>query len=136
MIASFDWWLLVVGIVGGAGLVWLVIDDFRRREEDVAADEQASEAEWIAATVTDAGRPVDDATVGEVLRLHRAYLAAPVPDLDPIGQESEPDGDEGTWADASDEDDLEPSARIEPAGAARPGIATGPTSGTEREDAG
>ncbi len=92
MIASFDWWLLVVGIVGGAGLVWLVIADFRRRDEDVAADESAEEASWIASAITEAaGRPVDETTVGEVLRLHRAYLAAPVPDLDPVGQGSEPD---------------------------------------------
>jgi hypothetical protein len=95
VIASFDWWLLVVGIVGGAGLVWLVIADFRRREDDIAADEGASEAEWIAATVAETGHRVDEATVEEVLRLHRAYLAAPVPDLDPIGQAAEPPASEG-----------------------------------------
>lgn len=100
MIASFDWWLLVVGIVGGAGLVWLVIADFSRREDDLAADEQADEARWIASTVADAGRPVDDATVGEVLRLHRAYLASPAPDLDPVGQEPEADGAEAEVAEA------------------------------------
>jgi hypothetical protein len=89
MIAQFDWWLLVVGIVGGAGLVWLVVAEFRRREEDVAVDELALEASWIAEAITDVGRPIDDETVGEVLRLHRAYLAGPIPDLDPVGQEPE-----------------------------------------------
>jgi hypothetical protein len=125
MIASFDWWLLVVGIVGGAGLVWLVIADFRRREDDVAADEQASEAEWIAATVRDDGRPVDDATVGEVLRLHRAYLAAPVPDLDPVGQEPESWRDEDGVEDAGD-DGVEADAAVEET------RAIGPANATER----
>lgn len=86
MIAGFDWWLLLVGIVGGAGIVWLVIADFRRRDEDVAADERVEEAAWIAEAITEAGNPIDDGTVDEVLRLHRAYLEAPPPDLDPVGQ--------------------------------------------------
>lgn len=86
MIAGFDWWLLLVGIVGGAGIVWLVVADFRRRDEDVAADERAEEASWIAEAITEVGRPIDDATVDDVLRLHRAYLEAPPPDLDPVGQ--------------------------------------------------
>ena len=87
MIAGFDWWLLVVGIVGGGGLAWLVIGDFRRREDDEAADEQAREAGWIADAITEAGRPIDEETVEEILRLHRAYLDGPTPDLDPVGQE-------------------------------------------------
>lgn len=75
MIAGFDWWLLLVGIVAGAGLSWLVLADFRRRDEEIAEDEQALEAGWIAGALTTAGRPLDEASVTEVLRLHRAWLA-------------------------------------------------------------
>lgn len=92
VIAGFDWWLLVVGIVGGAGLVWLVIADFRRHEDDVATDEQAREAGWIADAISEAGRPIDEDTVDEILRLHRAYLGGPTPDLDPVGQATEDGG--------------------------------------------
>ncbi len=93
MIAGFDWWLLLVGIVGGAGLVWLVVADFRRREEDIATDEQSTEADWIARAITEAGRPVGPETVEDVLRLHRAYLAGPVPELHPSGTEGHAEGD-------------------------------------------
>lgn len=82
MIAGFDWWLLLVGIVGGAGLVWLVLTDFHRRDDDVAADEQSREAEWIAGAIAAAGRTIGRETIEDVLRLHRAYLAGPVPDAD------------------------------------------------------
>ena len=37
--AEFNWWLLIVGLVVGAGLVWFVLMDARRRDEDV--DERA-----------------------------------------------------------------------------------------------
>ena len=33
--AEFNWWLLIVGLVIGAGLVWLVLADSRRREVDI-----------------------------------------------------------------------------------------------------
>jgi hypothetical protein len=78
--AEFNWWLLIVGLVVGAGLVWLVVSDSRRREVDVQEAERAAEALWIAEAMTDAGRPIDDADVLDVLRLHAAYLAAAPPD--------------------------------------------------------
>ena len=40
--AEFNWWLLIVGLVVGAGLVWLVVLDSRRREADVDADGTAA----------------------------------------------------------------------------------------------
>ena len=80
MNAEFNWWLLIVGLVVGAGLVWLVVADTRRREADVAEAERAGEARWIAAAMSVAGRPVDDDDVLDVLRLHAAYLAAAPPD--------------------------------------------------------
>jgi hypothetical protein len=78
--AEFNWWLLIVGLVVGAGLVWLVVADSRRREVDVSEAERAGEARWIAEAMTDAGRGVDDEDVLDILRLHAAYLAATPPD--------------------------------------------------------
>jgi len=78
--SEFNWWLLIVGLVVGAGLVWLVMADSRRREVDVSEAERDGESQWIAEAMTDAGRPIDDADVLDVLRLHAAYLAALPPD--------------------------------------------------------
>lgn len=80
MNAEFNWWLLIVGLVVGAGLVWLVIADTRRREADVADGEREGEARWIASAMGDASRSVTDDDVLDVLRLHAAYLAASPPD--------------------------------------------------------
>lgn len=80
MNSEFNWWLLIVGLVVGAGLVWLVVADSRRREVDVTEAEREGEARWIAEAMTDAGRPIDDDDVEDILRLHAAYLAAPPPD--------------------------------------------------------
>jgi hypothetical protein len=78
--SEFNWWLLIVGLVVGAGLVWLVVADSRRRDVDVGEAEREGEARWIAEAMTDAGRPVDDGVVLDILRLHAAYLAAAPPD--------------------------------------------------------
>jgi hypothetical protein len=78
--AEFNWWLLIVGLVVGAGLVWLVMADSRRREVDVNEAERDGEAQWIAEAMIEAGRQIDDADVLDVLRLHAAYLAASPPD--------------------------------------------------------
>jgi len=86
---EFNWWLLIVGLVIGAGLVWLVLADTRRREIDVADRERESEARWIGEAMRDAGRRIADADALDVLRLHEAYLAAPPPDA--IEDEEEPD---------------------------------------------
>ena len=80
MNSEFNWWLLIVGLVVGAGLVWLVVADSRRRDVDVDEAERDGEARWIAEAMTDAGRPVDDGVVLDILRLHAAYLAASPPD--------------------------------------------------------
>jgi len=74
MNAEFNWWLLIVGVVGGAGLLWLVLGDWSRREEEVGAVERAREAEWIAEVLRADGAPVDPATTEEILRLHRTWL--------------------------------------------------------------
>ncbi len=91
MNAEFNYWLLIVGLVIGAGLVWLVVADSRRREADVTELEREGEAQWIAAAMTDAGRDVDEADVLDVLRLHAAYLAAAPPDESYDDAAGEPD---------------------------------------------
>jgi hypothetical protein len=78
--SEFNWWLLIVGLVVGAGLVWLVVADSRRREVDVDEVERDGEAQWIAAAMRDAGRDIDDRDALDILRLHAAYLAASPPD--------------------------------------------------------
>lgn len=85
MIAGFDWWLLLVGVVAGAGLTWLVLADFRRHEDEVAEGELELEAGWIAAALVAAGRSLDEPTVAEVLRLHRAWLAGPAAGPELVG---------------------------------------------------
>jgi hypothetical protein len=78
--AEFNWWLLIVGLVIGAGLAWLVLADSSRREADIEERELDAESRWIAEMIADAGRPIANDQVLEILRLHRAYRAAAPPD--------------------------------------------------------
>lgn len=80
MNAEFNWWLLIVGLVVGAGLVWLVLADSRRRESEIDEQESAREALWLAAAMTEDGYPMDAETAERVLRLHRTYLGGLPPD--------------------------------------------------------
>ena len=80
MNAEFNWWLLIVGLVIGGGLAWLVLADTSRREVDIEERERAAESRWIAESMADAGQPINDERVLEILRLHREYRAAPPPD--------------------------------------------------------
>lgn len=80
MIAGFDWWLLILGLAIGGGLTWFVLGEFRRMDDDVAADEGAREANWIAEELG-AGHVVDEAVVDRILALHRAYLRREPPRL-------------------------------------------------------
>ncbi|HEX5825065.1 MAG TPA: hypothetical protein VFY18_11460 [Candidatus Limnocylindrales bacterium] len=99
MNAEFNWWLLIVGLVVGAGLAWLVLADSSRREVDIEDRELDAESHWIADGLAELHRPLDDERVLDVLRLHRAYRAAAPPD----DVEEPPDGQ-----------DAYPAARIEP----------------------
>ena len=80
MNAEFNWWLLVVGLVVGAGLVWFIVQDSRRREADVEAGERIREAAWLSATLAQEGWTVPPEAAERLLDLHRAYLEAPPPD--------------------------------------------------------
>ena len=72
MNAEFNWWLLIVGLVVGAGLVWLVVLDSRRRDADIDEAEMAREALWLSTLLGDDGIDVSPATAGR----RRAHLAA------------------------------------------------------------
>lgn len=80
MNAEFNWWLLIVGLVVGAGLVWFVLMDSRRREADVDAAETTREAAWLSAIMADEGWEVPPEATERLLALHRSYLEAPPPD--------------------------------------------------------
>jgi hypothetical protein len=80
VIAEFNWWMLMVGLVVGAGLVWFVVADQRRREVDIDADERAREALWLSTALADEGEKVSPEVAERLLALHRAYLEAPPPD--------------------------------------------------------
>ena len=89
MNAEFNWWLLIVGLVVGAGLVWVVVMDSRRREVDVDETERPREALWLSQMLRDEGRSVSPDTAERLLVLHRAYLESPPPDEPP--DDAEPD---------------------------------------------
>jgi hypothetical protein len=78
--AEFNVWLLVVGLVLGAGLVWLVVMDSRRSESDVDDIERPREAAWLSVVMAEDGFDVSPDAADRLLLLHRAYLAAPPPD--------------------------------------------------------
>ena len=85
MTAEFDWWLLIVGLVAGAGLVWLILAEWPRRDEELEDAEIGLEAGWIAAQLRATGRALEPETAEAVLRQHRAYLRLPPPDELPVG---------------------------------------------------
>ena len=117
--AEFKWWLLLVGLVAGGGLVAIVSADSRRREEDLAELERQAEATWIAAQLSGGDRALDERTVESVLRIHREYLSLPPPDRIEIdGNPQEPsDGD----ADRDPDDVRDDGRRRTDEDLARPG---------------
>jgi hypothetical protein len=78
--AEFQWWLLLLGLVAGGGIVAVVYMDSARREQDIADEELPAEALLISERLSGRGQRVDAATVEEILLEHRAYKAAPPPD--------------------------------------------------------
>jgi hypothetical protein len=110
MVAEFNWWLLIVGLVVGAGLAWLVLADGRRREEDIEEAELIAEAAWLEGVMADAGTPLDNGTAEAVLRLHRRYLGLAPPDV--AGTIPDDPSDPGANDDLKDP---EPRAALPPA---------------------
>jgi len=98
VIAEFNVWLLIVGLVVGAGLVWVVMLDGRRRESEIDAIELPREAAWLSAVLAEDGYEVSPETAEQLLLLHRAYLGAPPPDPvidEPLPPEPEDDQSSG-----------------------------------------
>ena len=83
--AEFQWWLLLVGLVAGGGLVAVVFLESTRREQDLEYEELPAEATWIRERLRGRGQVVDSVVVEQVLREHREYRNEPPPDrLEPL----------------------------------------------------
>jgi hypothetical protein len=96
LMAEFQWWLLLVGLVAGGGLVAVVSMDGKRREQDISELERRAETGWISERLAGTGQWIDAPTVDAVLRLHREYLGLPPPDaLIVEGEEAAADQDPG-----------------------------------------
>ena len=80
LMAEFQWWLLLVGLVAGGGIVAIVSAESRRREEDLADLDRRAEATWIADRLTARDAHLDALMVESILRIHREYLSLPPPD--------------------------------------------------------
>jgi hypothetical protein len=98
MNAEFNWWLLIVGLVVGAAIVYLVLADSTRRESEIDEAERPVEAAWLSAALRAEGRIVDPETAERILELHRLYRSAPPPD------DAEDTGEEATSAVRDDPD--------------------------------
>jgi hypothetical protein len=130
--AEFNWWLLIVGLVVGAGLVWLVLLDSRRREDDVSAAERATEAEWLSEVLAEEGVVLSPALAERVLYLHAEYLATSSPPDDP-GLEAAvtpADAEVGSVPGPGAEDGPAPRPAAHGGPATRPAAATAPSSAT------
>ena len=78
--AEFQWWLPLLGLVVGGGIVAVVYLDGARREQDIEDAELPAEATWISERLSERGHGVDAATVERVLLEHRSYRLEPPPD--------------------------------------------------------
>lgn len=104
--SEFAWWLLVVGLIGGGGLVWLVTTAGTSRPSAWLRDRtepDGLEVGWIEHELGAQGRSVSAADVTAVLELHRSWAA---------GAPSDDDGD--GWPD--DEPVAEASRTVRSAG--------------------
>ena len=81
---EFQWWLLLVGLVIGALLVFLVMVDFARSADEQAEAEVLREADWISGILQPTDGHIDPVLIGEILRLNREWLAGA-----PIGDQAE-----------------------------------------------
>ncbi|HLY13896.1 MAG TPA: hypothetical protein VKR24_06065 [Candidatus Limnocylindrales bacterium] len=79
---EFQWWLLLVGLVIGALLVFLVMVDFSRSADEQAEAEVVRESTWIAKVLQPTDGELDPNQIGEILRLHREWLAGGATSID------------------------------------------------------
>ncbi|HEU4671297.1 MAG TPA: hypothetical protein VFS32_00180 [Candidatus Limnocylindrales bacterium] len=102
MTSDFDWWLLLVGIVVGAGLAWLVVAEFGPSAVPDPESEQTElqlEADWIAARFEERGATIDRALLADALELDRLYRTpdirlAPTRPRTPVGGTAAAEGEE------------------------------------------
>jgi hypothetical protein len=71
---GFSWWLVVLGIAVGIGLVWLFTVRLPVSESDIDEEETVEEAGWISETIESWGGVAPAPLVQEVLELHKRYL--------------------------------------------------------------
>ncbi len=71
---GFSWWLVVLGIAVGIGLVWLFTVRLPVSESDIDEEETVEEAGWISETIESLGGVAPAPLVQEVLELHKRYL--------------------------------------------------------------
>ena len=135
--AEFQWWLLIVGLVAGGGLVAVVSMEGRRREQDVSELEQRAEATWIADRLSTRERSLDPFAVEAVLRAHREYLMLQPPDRLVVDDEPETfdlDGDaDGEPDDVRDGGRGGPDEHLTPAAEERAATGEQAHAGADRE---
>jgi hypothetical protein len=106
---GFAWWLIVLGIAIGVGLVWLFLVKLPRTESDVDDSEMVAEALWISQTIENYGGVAPQALVEEILEMHRQYLNSGVP----AAAAPEPEEDFAAAEPAGDLTPGQPGARHE-----------------------
>lgn len=108
---AWGWWLFFVGLGVGVAVYWLLAGRIRRTEDDLAQDEQAAEAAWISATITQGGGEVPNELVAQIIELHRRYLDGDGPTLAPNDVEDAPapeeQGPASAEASVRDDPDME-----------------------------
>ena len=82
MIEPFAFWVFLVILVSVTAVIWAIVGRVARRDDDLAADERAIEAEWISESIGRWGGDVPVAVVTQVLEMHRRYLDGPGFDLE------------------------------------------------------
>ena len=100
---EFQWWLLLVGLVIGALLVFLVMVDFSRSADEQAEAEVSRESSWIARSLEPTDGAVHPGLIQDILRLNREWLAgsaldeASPPPPEPSPADVPPETGSGPW---------------------------------------
>ena len=73
---GYAWWLVLVGLAVGLGVMWLALVQLPRDDDDIDLDERDHEAAWIGATIESRGGICPQPLALEVLELHHEYLVS------------------------------------------------------------